>query len=236
MKVYHVGYALSRFFAMGTMAVLFPATGWTSDADSWGGIKDNPANSSRLIVTNSNQTYGSGNGALLSYEFIVLGLSVGIGDYLNFTGATAPLPNLEWEDRPILGSLDGAYEITDRARIGGGISFLKPGIGSGEAFLFARVGADYGPLDRFLSVSVGFGSQDGNLASLSPSPVLIAGGSFRIVDHVAFVTENWIVTGKIDHAPYSAAARFYWDAFAFDLGAFLIDGSIGPWLSPAYNL
>jgi hypothetical protein len=53
---------------------------------------------------------------------------------------------------------------------------------------------------------------------------------------VALVTENWIVTGKMDHAPYSAAGRFYWEAFAFDLGAFLIDGSIGPWLSLAYNL
>ena len=41
MKVNHLGNTLSRCFAMGAMAVLFPATGWTSDADSWGGIKDN---------------------------------------------------------------------------------------------------------------------------------------------------------------------------------------------------
>jgi hypothetical protein len=236
MKMKQSGLCLFQRTAVIGMAMFLPAAVWASDADSWGGRKANPANSSRLIVTNSNQSYGSGNGALLSYELILLGLSVGIGDYFNFTGATAPLPNLEWEDRPILGSLDGAFAFSERARAGGGISYLKPALESGEAFLFARVGADYGSVDRFLSVSVGFGSKEGDITSLSASPVLIVGGSYRIVDHVAVVTENWLITGSIDHAPYSAAGRFYWEAFAFDLGAFLIDGSVGPWLSLAYNL
>lgn len=228
--------ALKRNSFLLAILLVLPVLGAASEADTWGGRKVNPANHSRLIVTNSNQAYGSGNGALLAYELIVVGLSVGLGDYFNFTGATAPLPNLEWEDRPILGSLDGAYEVSEKVRLGGGLSFLKPGLQSGEAFLLARLGADYGSTDRFLSVSAGFGSEEGGLTEFSPAPVLIVGGAFRIVDHVSLVCENWLITGNMAYAPYSAAARFWWESFAFDLGAFLVDGSVGPWISLAYNL
>lgn len=218
------------------ISLLLPGLSLATDSEEWGGRKANPANNCRLLVTNSNQSYGAGNGAILSYELVVLGLSFGLNEYVNFSAATAPLPNLEWEARPILGSLDGAYEFSKIFRLGGGLYFLKPGLESGESFLFARVGGDIGISDRFATVSVGFGSKEGELTSFSPSPVLIVGGSFRIVDHIALVTENWIITGNTTIAPYSAAGRFYWESFAFDLGGFIIDGSLGPWLSFAFNL
>jgi hypothetical protein len=74
-------------------------------------------------------------------------------------------------------------------------------------------------------------------------PVLVAGGNIRLSNHLALISENWLLSDpavKISQQPFGIALRIIGNRFAADIG-FIIVGEIIkqgipiPWLSLIYN-
>jgi len=199
-------------------------------------------NYSRLLFAPTGRPLKRGDGYFSDYYIFFPGVAYGITDNLSLMGGFSIIPGLGLGDQLIYLAPRIGKSISDQLALSGGTLFLSlPEIGA-AGLLFAT--GTYGPPEKSLTGGIAFGYAIGDEdAAISGNPVIMLGGNIRLSDHLAFISENWIITGgdlSLSTQPFSVALRFFGDRLAADVG-FLIIGEIVkegfpiPWLSAVYN-
>ncbi|MDX1908210.1 MAG: hypothetical protein SF053_14335 [Bacteroidia bacterium] len=112
--------------------------------------------------------------------------------------------------------------------LGGGL--MVAGLGRQGTASLAYSVATVGSIERNISVGVGYGRWNGSWAK---SPVLMASGTYRITDELAFLSENYLLgNGENGYTPISMVGmRIFTKRVAFDAGA--IGFPTAEWVAPA---
>jgi len=181
----------------------------------WG---PNP-NTSRLFFSPTGRMLKQGEGYVADYYVFFPCVTYGLTDRLTFGGGMSLFP----------GGTEQLFYFTPKVGI---VSSESTNLAAGALIVkmpgdsdVASIGVLYGvgtfgSPDASLTVGLGYGYSDGNLAE---RPVMMVGGEKRLSRRTAFVTENWVYPGE--HPLISGGLRFFGEKLCVDFGLLTILGA-----------
>ena len=193
-------------------------------------------NYSRLMFAPTGRPLRAGEGYFSDYYVFFPGVSYGITNQLSMTAGMSILPGLAIDEQIIT--------LAPRVAVSAGILYLTvPNEGAaGIAFAIGSLGHS----DRSLTAGIGVGyTKDGRRADykFAEHPIIMLGGNIRLSNSLAFVSENWFITGEglsLSEQPFGITLRFFGEQIAADVGFIIIgealkEGVPIPWLSLVHH-
>jgi hypothetical protein len=201
------------------------------------------ANRTRYFYAPTAFSLGSGNGYVSQKELVFTAAAVGVGDHVDVQLGTV-LPTLFIEDGQVgVVGVKLSQALGSKVHVGGGV----------QAFAFSEgvlampfVVGTVGTPDRHASVSVASATGFDQGTSYPVATLLNVSGAWRVREHLALVSENYVMTQGDDQQTFvvvmpSAGVRFLGERFTTDAGFFTpIAEDLGetfllPWLSVTWN-
>lgn len=209
-------------------------------------LEQTDPNYSRLLLAPTGRPLRVGEGYLSDHYVVFPGLAYGVTPHLSVMAGLSVLPGLALGDQlkyfvPRMG-----WRIGDDLSVSVGAALVAAeadgdGGSAGLGFTIATLG----DADRSLTLGLGAGWRDEvqRDAEVMDGPMILFGGSYRLTDTMALVSENWLITGagvSLSEQPFGLALRFFGERISADLGVILIgdalsDGIPIPWLSFSYH-
>ena len=208
-----------------------------------GGFTRSDPNYSRLMFAPTGRPLRRGEGYWSNYYVFFPGVAYGLTERLSMTAGLSIFPGATLGNQVIsLAPKIALYENSDFALSAGTLYMSFAGeVGGGMAFLAASKGYP----DKSFTIGLGLGYIDENdePVDFAAHPVILLGGSMRLSDGLALISENWIITGEglgPGEQPLGIALRFFGRSLAVDLGAIIVgeiltEGFPIPWLSCVYH-
>lgn len=195
---------LSRIRAIHDLNTTRKGTRWFS----------NP-NYSRLFFSPTAQPLQKGNGYYQNIYVFFNNVAYAVSDNIAFTGGFSMLPGISITDQLYFFTGKAGFEIADGHYIGGGL-----GVASANTFedaLFLGYGNYTHAFHR--------GSITGGITGFSASEdagtyAVYFGGDYRLIQRIAFVTENFVFPDVDDSLVLSYGLRFMGENMSFDLAFF----------------
>ena len=212
-------------------------------AESEGRLKPLDPNYSRLMFSPTGRPLKKGDGYFSDYELFFPGVSYGLTDNLTLSGGVSTIPGLGVAEQLFYVSPKIGREFGDRGAVSVGALYAAAHdeddtIDLGILYGIGTVGG------RARSLSFGLGLANGDLGDGGHStPIVMVGGSTTVSNHLALVTENWLVLEdgfELGDQPLAVGLRFFSDRVSADVGAVIIpsylsEGGYFPWLSVSYH-
>lgn len=201
---------------------------------------DDP-NDSRLMLAPTGRPLRKGDGYFSDHSVLFPGFGYGLTDWLSIGGGVSVVPGVGLDEQLFYLSPQVGTRISERFALAGGA--LLAGSGDFKAALLYGVGTFGGPgASLTLGLGVG-GARDGSHKPFrwTDRPILLLGGTARLSNRLALVSENWILVGEpLSRQPIGLALRFLGDRLSADvgfvfLGELLDQGLPLPWLSISYH-
>ena len=200
-------------------------------------------NYTRLMFAPTGRPLGGGDGYFFNHWVFFPGIAYGFNDRLGVAGGLSVFPGLGLDEQVLsLAPKVGLYDSGDSA-LSAGVLYMRAlglaDVAAGMAFLVGTKGSS----DRSFTCGLGLGyiAEEDEAVEFAEHPVLLLGGSVRLSETTALVSENWIITGQglgPGEQPLGIALRFFGSRIAVDAGAIVIlegEGFPLPWLSFVYN-
>lgn len=200
-------------------------------------------NYSRLMFAPTGRPLRQGTGYFSNYYVFFPGISYGISDRFSLRGGMSLVPGGGFDEQLLsLAPKFALYQSGELAFSIGALYLSVPNDGGG-GMLFAS--GTRGGHDKSFTLGLGLGyiAEENEAINFAEHPVIVFGGSIRLRDTLALVSENWLITGEnlnLSEQPFGLACRFFGENIAVDLGAIIIGDVIAqgfpiPWLSFAYH-
>jgi hypothetical protein len=213
---------------------------------------------SRLLFAPTGRPLGKGEGYFSDHYVLFPGVTGGITDNLSLGAGVSVVPGLGLTEQVFYAAPRLAWTLSDKAAVSTGVLYARAwGYQAAVAFGIGTFGGD----DASLTVGAGLlaakddgddGEFDVETGTWRPrparwelrrSPMLMIGGSKRLSRSVAFISENWLFTGKgfdLAEQPFGVGLRFIGDRLSADVGLIftgevLEQGLPAPWLSFTYH-
>jgi len=205
-----------------------------------GGNLSDP-NYSRLLFGPTGRPLSKGSGYFSDYYVFFPGVSYGVTDNFSFMAGMSVIPGLNIAEQLKYLAPRLAFAVKPNLALSTGFIALMAMDNSGAGIGFAV--ATVGPPEKSLTAGIGFGyTKDEGDLEFSENPIIQLGGSVRISNSLAIVSENWLITKEfmISRQPFGLALRFFGRRIAADAGIVIIGEVIKhgfpiPWLSLVYN-
>jgi hypothetical protein len=190
-------------------------------------------NRTRLFLAPTARMLGQGEGYFSDTYILLAGVAGGVTSHFTMGGGMSLIPsenptNNVFYLTPKVGLVDQPnFALATGAVIGfAGFS----GIDDRNRSLGILYGvATFGPEDQHLDVGAGWGYAGGRI---SAQPALMIGGSTRVSQRVALLTENYLVPSVSDRALVSYGMRFLGKDLSVDLAFLNLVGPGAPLLIP----
>ncbi len=198
-------------------------------------------NYTRLMFSPTGRPLRRGRGYFCNYYVFFTGLAYGFTNNISIMTGISILPGLSVDKQMRYIAPRFGMQISDNLSFSTGILYTSFAgeYTAGIAFATSTIGS----YDKSITLGSGLGytkSEDEEF-EFAKHPIIMLGGNARLTNSIAFVSENWFVTGgsfEISKQPFGMAIRFFGDRFATDVGVIII-GEVGgfpiPWLSFTYN-
>jgi hypothetical protein len=217
------------------------------DEDEGGaGQRHSDPNYSRLMFSPTGRPLEKGHGTFSDYYVLFPSLSYGITNNISISGGMSFIPGIGVGEQLFYVAPRVGAQFSDNFALSGGVLYATAGLDSDEslsggiAFAVATVGKP----DLSLTAGFGYAFTKAEFDSeWQESPLIMLGGSARLSDHIALVSENWFFLDgetRFSEQPLALAARFIGDRLSADVGivfnsAILEEGLPVPWLSFSYH-
>tara|TARA_B110000116_G_scaffold131747_1_gene114340 strand:+ start:147 stop:965 length:819 start_codon:yes stop_codon:yes gene_type:complete len=178
-------------------------------------------NQTRILFAPTGRTLGSGSGYVADHLLFFPAFAVGVTDRLTVGGGFSFIPGISLSNQlffltPKLGLVQTEQTNLSVGALVGGFPGNSDLVGT--AGVVYGVGT-FGPVDRSLTVGVGFGFAG---TDLKGEPVFVIGGEARVSKEFALISENWIV---VDEPPLlSVGCRMFGERFSVDLAIVGVSG------------
>ncbi len=210
---------------------------------------------SRLMLAATGRPLRRGDGYFSDHYVLFPGFSYGLTDNFSLSGGVTVVPGLGLSEQIFFVSPKLGWRVSDDLALSTGALYAS-GADSGSAASVFGV-ATFGKPDKSLTAGLGVigtkGDGDeyydgGRLAKRSwhfhDAPVVMLGGSVRLSNSVALVTESCLFLGDdfdLSQQPLGVALRFHGGRLSADVGMVLVaevldEGFPVPWLSFTYHL
>ena len=188
-------------------------------------------NQTRLLFSPTARPLKKGKGYFSVYEIFFPMVSVGITDFIAFSGGISLIPGADTQLLYIAPKVNILNQ--EKFSLSGGVLYMTV---TDESFGVAYGVATYGRSSGAVTVGLGWGFVDGDFSS---KPLVVLGGELQVSGSVKLITENWILPGD-SPAVISFGIRFFGASLATDFGLITsTESSEGfpflPWLGFAYN-
>jgi len=199
-------------------------------------------NYSRLLFGPTGRPLKKGEGYFSDYYVLFPGVSYGITNNISLMAGFSLIPGLSLAEQLFYVAPKLGMNVNDKFAIAAGALYMNAEeVSAGIGFTVAT----FGERDKSLTLGLGLGytKESGEDLEFAKHPIIMFGGNVRISNSVAFVSENWLITGsgfKISEQPFSIAVRFFGEHISADVGFIIIlevieEGFPIPWLSFVYN-
>lgn len=200
-------------------------------------------NYTRLLFTPTARPLRRGDGYISDYYIIFPGVSYGLTNQISVQGGISFIPAVPFRDQAKFAGIKVGFPVTKQVSVAGGGLYVS--VLGDYAFGTVFAVGTFGPKESSITTGIGYGYEkdEGNEFEFTKSPFIMVGGSIQLSGSIAFVSENWFITGKdfeLSEQPLAQALRFYGRRIAVDLGVIIIGEVIEhgvpiPWLSFVYN-
>lgn len=201
-------------------------------------------NYSRLLFAPTGRPLQKGDAYFSDFYVFFPGIAYGISDHLSLMAGMSIIPGISLTQQLFYVAPRLGWRQSDNVAVSVGAlyaSILEEDISAGIAFAVGTFGEE----DASFTAGLGLGYTKGENSDfeLADHPIIMLGGNVRISNGIAFVTENWLITGEdfeLDEQPFTVALRFFGEHIAVDAGLILVgelldDGFPIPLLSFVYN-
>lgn len=188
-------------------------------------------NDSRLYFAPTGRMLSKGEGYVADYYLFFPTVNYGFKNNLSLGGGFSIFPTGNMKDQVYFITPKVGLKQSEKFNVAAGALVLKiPGFDDddidgdddGAPLISVLYGVGtWGGTDRNLTVAIGYGMVDSDLAD---KPMVVIGGEQRLTRRLAFVTENWIIPG-VDNALVSYGIRFLTEKFTTDFAFLNITGS-----------
>jgi hypothetical protein len=184
----------------------------------------------RLFFGPTGRTVGAGKGYLAVFEAFFPSVSVGLSERVTMGGGTLLVGDLG-ENHPFW--LVPKVKVVDQERAAVSVGALAiTALENGWAGILYGVGT-FGPPDQSLTLGVGYGWIDDDLAD---RPAILVGGESRVASGVKLITENYLIPGGDGYELLlSAGPRFFGERLSADLGIAVLASGGGGGFFPLVN-
>ena len=207
-----------------------------------GEFRQSDPNYSRLFFSPTGRPLRKGDGYFSDFYIVFPSVAYGVTDNFSFMAGMSIIPTLGLGNQLFYVAPRIGGDVGENASISAGILYAtmaNEGFGAGIAFATGT----FGEPDESITVGMGWGyaMDTGGDFFFEERPIILVGGNFRLSNSVAFVTENWLITGANTNAwPFTVGLRFFGERVAADLGFILIGEALSegfpiPLASFVYN-
>jgi hypothetical protein len=171
-------------------------------------------NRTRLYFSPTGRMLAAGEGYFSTYYLFFPGVAFGITDNITMGGGFSLFPGVDFDKQ--LYYLTPKIGLYSRSPVSLAIGALILSVPETDDPTFVGIlygVTTYGTADRSLTIGVGYGFQEDELAD---KPALMLGGEWRVGRRFALVSENWVIPG-LDGALISYGIRFFGEQLSVDL-------------------
>jgi hypothetical protein len=199
-------------------------------------------NYSRHLFAPTGRPLRKGEGYFSDYYVFFPGISYGFTNNISIMAGFSILPGASFEEQLKYIAPKIGINVNEKFAIATGALYIGvEDVAAGIGFLVGT----YGERDRCFTLGIGLGytkMEDEDL-KFAEHPIIMFGGNARISNSIAFVSENWLITGSnfdLAKQPFSIGFRFFGDHISVDVAFIIIldiidEGFPVPWLSFVYN-
>lgn len=207
-----------------------------------GEMQRHDPNYTRLLFAPTARPLRRGDGYFSDYYIVFPGVSYGLTNQISVQGGVSLIPAVSFREQAKFAGIKVGFPVTKKVSVAGGGLY----IGANE-YAFGTVFAvgTFGSRESSITTGIGYGykKDEDNAFEFTQAPFIMVGGSVQLSGRIAFVSENWFITGKnfkLNEQPLAQALRFYGRRIAVDLGVIIVGEVIEhgvpiPWLSFVYN-
>lgn len=199
-------------------------------------------NYSRLLFAPTGRPLKKGEGYFSDYYVLFPGISYGITNNLSLMAGFSLIPGLSLDEQLFYVAPKIGINFNDKFSMATGALYMNAHeVSAGIGFAVTTLGER----DKSITLGLGLGytKESGKNLEFAKHPIIMIGGNARISNSVAFVSENWLITGSnfdISQQPFSLGFRFFGEHISVDFGFIIIldvieGGFPVPWLSFVYN-
>lgn len=192
--------------------------------ESDGGRFSFPSHSSRLVFGPTARVQPLGDAYVANHMLFLFDGSAGIGHNVSIGGGVTLIPGLDLRDNLFYALPKIGLVQSDRLNVAAGavVGGVAPKHESAISFGIAYAVASFGPPTKSVSFGAGWGYVNGSWAN---RPALMLGGELRVLDRLAFVSENYTVPDT-DAPLITFVARVYGERMSGDLGLGFVGGDV----------
>lgn len=170
-------------------------------------------NTTRLFFSPTARMLPKGGGYFSDHYIFFPAITVGITDYFTLGGGLSIFPGISMSDQVFYVTPKIGGQINDNLNLAAGTLLLSISSENETAGILYGV-ATYGKTDASLTLGLGYGFINGDLAA---RPVIMFGGEKRLTRRMTFVSENWIYPGEAPLISYGF--RFFGESLSVGLAA-----------------
>jgi len=197
--------------------------------------------STRLLFSPTGRPLKKGSGYITDFYVFLPSVSYGVTDKFSVMGGMSLVPAISIGDQ--IKYIAPRYSFYESKNSASAVGFLNVFANSGDSAGIAYITHTVGKPSKSLTAGIGWGYVNESSSALDfyEYPVIMIGGNIHLTESMAFISENWLITGtNIKNYPFVAGLRFFSDKFAVDVGVMLIgeiikEGIPIPWLSFSYH-
>ncbi|MEJ2546072.1 MAG: hypothetical protein P8Y99_18570 [Calditrichaceae bacterium] len=199
-------------------------------------------NFSRLLFAPTGRPLNKGEGYFSDYYVFFPGLSYGFTNNISVMAGFSFIPGASFDEQLKYVAPKIGINVNDKFSVATGALYINvQDVAAGIGFLVGT----FGERDKCFTLGLGLGytKEEGKDLEFAKHPIIMLGGNARISNSVAFVSENWLITGgdfDLAEQPFSLGFRFFGDHVSADVAFIIIldildEGFPVPWLSFTYN-
>ena len=200
-------------------------------------------NYSRLIFAPTGRPLREGDGYFSDFYVIFPSIAYGLTDNLSVMAGMSVIPGISLTEQLMYVAPRVGVRPSDDIALSAGVLYasIREVGAAGIAFAVGTFGRE----DQNFTAGIGLGytKGEGQGFEFADHPIIMLGGNVRLSNSLAFVSENWLITGgdfDLGWQPFGMALRFFGERIAVDVGVILFGELIGeglpiPLLSFVYN-
>jgi hypothetical protein len=201
-------------------------------------VRSRDPNRTRYLYSPSGFMLKHGEGYVSQTELLVTSFAYGVTDHLTL-GLGSSIPFLFVDNGVnLVGTVKVGASVGEHVHLAAGAQGLwLPGLDAGTTAGFVFGTVTLGTPDAHVGVSIGPPFVAGKQNDLGDLLVSVSGVA-RVSEHIALVSENWIIPGGGDtNLIASGAVRFIGQRLGVDAGLLFVEGADAPlpWLDFTWN-
>jgi len=210
------------------------------------GFRRADRNYSRLLLSPTGRPLRQGEGYFNDLYIFFPSAAFGVTNNLSVLAGFSIIPGVGLDDQLFYFAPKFGIRASDRFSASVGALYmawygLDESVSAGMLFAVGTYGSD--DLSVTFGTGLGYAKLEDEETQWAKHPVFILGGSWRLGNSIALVSENWVIGGKdfrLNEQPFVLALRFLGDRLSADFGAILVGEILDagfpiPWLSITYN-